>query len=298
MSSLINLPETLGLIKRCWCLSEERVCNLISNKYHAHDEIFITRLLYGEMEEELNKCNKEGLFKTNFLNDLRSIFNTDELKYEVCRLSEGIIARITYHEPDMEKKSGADFGMAVIRPNIEKIKKNQLKHSMHQQGVLCQAKRQKINQNMGQLTDKQKEIIPGYLDFYALLLYVYSDCDRKQLQPFVWSNYKWSDVGEIEYFLKYYEDEETINSDKLLELLGNGRIGTENQDIINSIICPEIKSYIKIEITWTDGPPPPPGPDSPNNLYLVDNDNFNIQQKSKPVYSPPIQHFKTFNNSL
>ena len=294
MKSLINLPNTLNLIKIAWTASEKRVCSLISTKYFNHDETFITRLLIGEIRETLNEFNEKRLFEINFLKDLELFFDDTKLKKEIVRLSKNLIARITYHEPEMEKISGADFGLAVIRPNVSKIKQNRLKESMHKQGLLCQAKRQKDNGKMGTLTDHQKEIAPSCLKYYSIVLYTYSDKNRKNLQPFSWSNHEWDDIYDIEDFLKYYEEEDKILSDEIIEFLGRGEIGTGDQNIINSIICPDDTTHLKIEVTWSTGnPDPPPDDPDPLDLFRKKTQRTNIHRQ---VHRPPVQHVKTIKH--
>ena len=291
MSALIKLPNSLELIKLCWLVAEGRVCNLISEKYHAHDEVFITRLLFGEVKEEFNKANELGLFEQSFENDLLLLFNEPTLRDDVRRLSTGIIAHITYHEPQMERISGGDFGLAVIRPNVQKIKQGNLRESMHQQGLLCQAKRQTIKGDFGYLTDRQKEVLPNHLDYLAVLLYKYSDTQRIILQPFEWSDCKWNDIDDVVYFLANYLSAKTTNSGNLLTLLGEGIFGTADARVIESVICPDDIPHIKIQITWRDGPPPPPIEPGPQGLYRENplQSQYNI---SRNVPRPNIQRMR------
>lgn len=259
----MRLFFTLNLIKKCWTTAEQRVRELISSKYHAHDEVFITRLLIGEVNDEFDNINDNGTFEETFKRDLADVYCDPKLLDEVSRLSKGIIARIVYHEPQMEKISGADFGLVLIKPIFELSRDNRLLYTIHRRGLLCQAKRQKENGKMGKLTSRQIDVIPEHLRYFTILLYKYSDKDRHDLLPFTWWNDRFPDIDEIIGLLNDPTGEDTISSCDLIQLLGDGHIGTDDKDIINESICFEEMPYISVEITWRDGFPPKP-PSGPN----------------------------------
>jgi len=295
----MKLPQTLSLISKCWLNAEQRVCKLISTKYHAHNEVTITHLLYGEVKEEFDKINENGTFARVFSKDLFAQFKDRKLADEVSRLSKGIIARISYHEPQMEIISGADFGLAVVRPFFEKIREDRLKYTMQRQGLLCQAKRQQFNGKLGQLTLHQMEVIPKHIAYFALLLYLYrySDRERKNLLPFAWWHESTCDIDDIIDFLNNFDAEETVSSVDLIHSLGEGNIGTDDQDIINSIICPEELPYILVEITWRDGFPPKP-PSGPRSGLSFETKNFENNLNTQKlvhriIHHRRVQHVKT-----
>ena len=253
-----NCISSESPVKHIWSMAEQRVCQLVSTKYRAHDEVFISRLFYGEIKEAFDKVNEDGSFKEVFSKDLAEVFKEQSLKGEVARLSEGIFANIVYHEPQMERQSGADFGFAVIKPDFEKIGYDRLTYKMRRQGLLCQAKRQKPNGEFGNLTSRQIEVIPSHLDYFAVLLYRYKEKERLNLLPFAWWSDDFIDVNEIINFLNDHDDFELFNSSEIVQSLADGFIGTDDQEIIKSVICPEDMPHVIVEITWRDGYPPPP----------------------------------------
>ena len=48
MQPITKLPRCLNLIVLCWNNAESKVCSLVEKKYWVHDEVFVTRLLYGD----------------------------------------------------------------------------------------------------------------------------------------------------------------------------------------------------------------------------------------------------------
>ena len=74
MRNLMKIPKTLKLLQECWMSAENRVRGLIAKKYHIHDEVFITRLFYGELYEEFEKKNSSKNFERAFQDDLKKDF--------------------------------------------------------------------------------------------------------------------------------------------------------------------------------------------------------------------------------
>jgi hypothetical protein len=173
LKSLIALPSTISLLVQCWEAAEERVCHLVTDRYTVHDEVFITRLFCGELGWLLRQESECGKFSAAFLEDLGTAFRNVTSSHkgvyqELRRISSGLIARIRYHEPAVEGMTGGDLGIAVMRPNVRMGKTNQLTHELHEQGLLCQAKRQARSRTWGSLTNKQKEVLPGRLFLHGL----------------------------------------------------------------------------------------------------------------------------------
>ena len=279
MESPIKIPRTLSLLQNCWASAEGRVCKLISKRYLAHDEVFITRLFYGQLRERFTKKNRKSAFERSFAEDLRAIYSSKDFSSEVERVSRGIIARVSYHEPATERLSGADMGLAVVRPNVEFFfpdspawgglaaassalgaRNWRLKHSLNKQGLLCQAKRQTSRRTWGKLTQNQKSVLPSHLEYTAFLFYGYSDVGRTRLKPFLWKTCGGISIQTVEQWLRRPKLKETFTSQDVLAALAAGDVGTADQEIIRTAICPEAIAHLKIEITWKQGYPPDTGP--------------------------------------
>ncbi|MFA5191441.1 MAG: hypothetical protein WC740_11980, partial [Verrucomicrobiia bacterium] len=220
----------------------------------------ITRLLCAEITHELDVMNKAYAFTLAFSEDLRQAFPSQDFGNEIVRLSHGLIGRIKYHG-ELEPLTGGDMGIALRRPHVWRKNHRTLSHGLHLQGLLCQAKRQKPSGGFGGLTSRQREVLPERLAYLSILLYTYSDAQRLHLQPLDWLLCEGIELADIEAFLAAGDVYGTMRSTNILIALGNGDIGTDDQHIIDTVICPAVKPYICIEVTWPDdgGPPPPDG---------------------------------------
>jgi len=159
---LIGIPRTLALLKQCWNAAELRVCESVSQHFHAHDEVFITRLLHGKLHEEFEKKNSSKQFETELRGDLTEAFQKDGVgRDEIQRVATGVVARVTYHEPHVERKSGGDLGLMVCRPQVSRhIIRQYLSCRLHRQGLLCQGKREHRDGSLGELTKNQRKVLP------------------------------------------------------------------------------------------------------------------------------------------
>jgi len=118
MKSLSALPRTLALLIRCWMNAETEVRTLVTEKYTVHDEVFISRLFYGELAACFRAANKREEFSQAVLADLQHPAMTSTLRDAARRVSAGIVAQVSYHEPAVEAITGADMGFTVVRPSF------------------------------------------------------------------------------------------------------------------------------------------------------------------------------------
>lgn len=282
--------RTLHLLTHCWETSESNVRQLIEERYHAHDEVFITRLLFGELRAELKPRNDSGEFEVAFKQDLQDHFTEHSIRSEVTRMSKGIVARVSYHEPHIEKRTGGDMGLAVARPIVRRASTTRLVYKVAQQGVLSQAKREDAKRKFGAFTEKQREVLPQHMDYAAILLYAYEQREQYRLAPFLWLPCNGCTLAEIEEVLKDYDScmAEGIQSEAVLRVLWRGNIGTGDDRIIAEHICPGDAPYILIEITWRDGTPEAPPPPPPSGLTT--HHSSWAKPGSSASYHPPVQH--------
>ncbi len=256
MKKLVALPRTLEAVVRSWMSSEQTARKLVSERYRAHDEVFITRLFCGELGANLHEANEGKIFERALAADLDAIFD-DELASEIRRISRGIVARVSYHEPHTERFSGGDLGFTVVRPNIWSLKEDELAHALHEQGVLCQAKRQTLSGDWGSFTDRQLKVLPDHLAYLSLLFYGYEEKTRHNLSDFSWKLCNGYTMDEVRHWLRTTTLSDSQDSRAVLRALGRGEIGTSDSGIISSVICPKEKAHIKVEVTWRDDYPKP-----------------------------------------
>jgi hypothetical protein len=264
MRRLISLPRTLKLLIRSWEEVEALVRDQIAQEFKVHDEVFINRYFYGKLSTRFRKANEDEVFSHAVLEDLQELATTKDLRDDARRVSAGIIARVSYHEPHIEARTGGDLGFTVARPSFEIAEgRKGFRSLLHEQGLLCQAKRQTKNKKWGSFTEKQRQVLPEHIAYLCLLLYGYSDEHRHDLRPFMWKPCEGMLLDKIEGWLASGDIADTIGSGKILHALGNGELGTDREDILKDVVCSGTTAHLKVEVNWIQGPPPPPDDGEP-----------------------------------
>lgn len=264
MSQLLQIPQTIELLKMCWQTAEARVCREVGTKWREAGEEEITILLCGELRQEFAEKNAKREFERTFASDLRNRFPFDDLSW----MSHRLIGRVFHHPKHIEKRTGGDFGLVVGRPHVEH-RFGTRRPSMHSQGLLVQAKKQSKTGKLGKLTRMQRTVLPARLDYTAFLLYMYA-ARGAELAPFGWVCAGGRQLAIVEAdiarlngaYPKAIADYQRIltgsvtSSMDVIEALSKGACGTSDQQIIDADICLDPASSVKIEITWPDGRPP------------------------------------------
>lgn len=275
MQAILQIPSTLEVIKKCWKIAEGKLQTLIKEKHPDLDEEFITRLFYGEFSFSVRRASEKGTISKAFLNDLEQAF--PNLGY-IGQLDvfEGLIAEVLLHKKEVEKFTGGDFGLTIIRPIV------QMSQSCSGQavftkdeypcGLLCQAKIKRRNGKWGDLR-RQRGVLPDRIKYLVLLLYSYADKERRQLNEFFWQLCQDVTPKEVEIWLKSDKFPNKKDSGEIISLLGNGIIGTDNRAIIQNIIMSKTKPYLSIRIFW------PPDKDPGKEILISLPQQVNQKQK-------------------
>jgi hypothetical protein len=246
---LLEIPNTTNLLIQAWRAAEESLLHDISLFHPDADEEFITQLFHGKYGAILSFASQQKYIENAFLADLRSAFPT--LGAPLNKIASGLVAEITIHKRSTEKITGGDIGFLVSRPQISHGDEALL-ISDYRRGLLCQAKLKNSAGKWGTFTKRQKQVLPERLPYLGLLLYSYADASRRTLNLFNWQVCNDSNIDEVSAWLKNGDFPSMINSDKIISGLSFGKIGTDNDDIINSAITPTKNSSIVIRINWPD----------------------------------------------
>jgi hypothetical protein len=262
----LKIPSTVKVLQECWCRAEQSVRSLIHQKYDVHDEVFISRLFYGELKYQIEQREKSRHFKRAFAHDLRAKLG-DQLSRGTARLAENMVVKVSYHEPHIEKKTGGDLGLVLVRPEVA-IEPDRLRFTESEQGLLCQAKRQSAtNGALGELKLNQRKVLKKSLGYTAFLLYMYQSIDESLLAPFAWLLGANNTLREIERSFKRLANlhpqkvseigerigQQVYESGDILARLAEGSIGTHHQSTIKEQIC--LAPFFKLEIKWGKKPP-------------------------------------------
>lgn len=228
----------------------------IRNYYHNVNEEFITTLFYGHINYSLREASNSDLIANAFLQDLkRTIRQVDlaaerTLDGELRRQSAGLIADIVLHNKQQEGKTGGDFGLVIVHPQIELSKTSLEIRKGISSGILGQAKLKDKDGNWPGLTDNQRKELPKHLTFAALVLYSYADGDRTELNPITWQPCREQTLPEMESLLKNDSFREGINTTNIVTRMGRKQIGTQNQELIETVVSPEVRQCLEIRIHW------------------------------------------------
>ena len=145
------------------------------------------------------------------------------------------------------------FGLVITRPSVEKQFDSFLVKNDYRRGLLCQAKLKKSDGKWGKLTNNQIEKLPKSLSYLGLLLYDYEDLERHKLRSFRWQLCnKASDIADVVDWLNTGIFPSALESKKAIEDLGESRIGTDDQKVLDEIIAPEGNVSLEIIIKWND----------------------------------------------
>lgn len=260
---LLEIPNTLDVLIDGWTLAEENLRYDISACYPDADEEFITQMFHGKYGAILSYASECKHIENAFLRDIQRAF--PELDQELRQIASGLIAEITLHKKATEKITGGDIGLLIIRPNVHDHG-DYLKISDYRRGLLCQAKLKNQKGKWGHFTDRQKKVLPERLSYLSLLFYSYIDSARRSLNPFQWQLCDSFNFPDVENWLKVDKFPSPVTSDDIIVNLGYGNIGTDDDDIIDSIISPSRNPVLIIRLTWPDDARPG-GPSSSVRIY-------------------------------
>ena len=265
---VIDLNNLNKLVARCWVSAEFGTKNLIARKYPAPSEEFITSLFAGELREQVAGASTNGRVAEAFFTDLRNSISGFNFSAEWGL--RGLVASVNFHDrPHEGKRSGSDIGIAIRRPIVNLIGSTRIELSQNNaSGLLGQAKlgspkKRKATFKWGNLTKNQKRLYPDHCGYYSLLLYRLSGEKIDQLAPFGWQLCKEYSLNDVMGWLRSDKFPEEEASPEIIQSLFERKIGTEDPEVIRTIIDPEETGVsgiqtIDLRIDWPDDAPPPP----------------------------------------
>jgi hypothetical protein len=263
--NLLDIPSTLTLITKYWEHAEAELRSVIEKKYHDLDEEFVTKLFCCEFAFLLLQASQKKEFEHAFLADLRRAFPKVQ-SFELSPFSSGLIADVSLHKRHEEKITGGDFGLTITRPQVACHGQSELVRGEYCRGLLVQAKIKRRNGKWGNLRGRQKDHFPERMNYLALLLYSYSDVERRCLEPFSWQLCRDATLENTEDWLKLGKFPSLLSSAETISQLGSARketdIGTGDQGEIEKFIITKGKPHLEVRIFW------PPDKSPPKRVHL------------------------------
>jgi hypothetical protein len=248
---LVDISNTLRVISECWSGAEDDLRAEIQ-KYHPYaGETFITELFHGKLARRLEEASDGERISSAFLRDLEEEFYQMQGASELRKISEHLIAHVSLHKPATEGKTGGDMGVLIARPQIID-RETEFKIKDYRTGLLCQAKLRNAKGKWGTFTASQRKVLPDKLDYTGLLLYSYDHNSGGVLNTFQWRLCKNTTLQEIATELKKGVLTDLYSSEDIIFGLGNGRIGTSDNTILDRDVSPARNPVLTIHITWPD----------------------------------------------
>jgi len=258
------LHNTIDKIKKAIVKAESDVKTLSRDTIGGFDEEQITTFLRAYVESELKKISKNNTIANAFSNDMQNYLLLHpelDCKYnDIVAVSTGLIAEVSWHTRHVEGKqkiegeedtgTGGDFGLTISQPKIEiNNKKIDIVSEGYRNGLLVQAKLQLLSEKFGKLTTKQKRVLKGRLGYSSLLLYT---TQNDNLNNFKWILCKGFKMQDIKGWLKKGVFPINNSTAEIIDMLGRGSIGTDDESTINNIILAEPDNAYCISIHWKD----------------------------------------------
>jgi hypothetical protein len=263
---IINIDETLKAVCGAIAHAETFLKEQIKLYYHDANEEFITFAFYSHIKHRLREASRNKLIEKAFLRDLKEAIRREglsgpsgewALERQLSREASGLVADMVLHNKRQEGKTGGDFGLIVVRPQIItrsdflEIKKGS------STGLLCQAKLKRKDGKWGGLR-RQRDVLPEHLDYASLVLYSYLDDGRSDLNSIEWKPCKGNSMSDIEESLKKDSLGKTLGTTGIFTHLGRSEIGTDDQRKIDTIISPAARQYLELRIYWPQDEDDPP----------------------------------------
>lgn len=261
----ILLKNTIELIGNAFIDAEEHVRRDIELSFSGATEEQITTIFQLRLGEEINKISEEKNFESAFQKDIEQAIRWElsgclpsyGIKSNIKSISDGLVAKISWHQRHIEAKTGGDFGIVIIQPQIgcysDKI---EIERCGEQRGLLVQAKLKRFKDtNWGKLTSMQEKLLPKRMKYLSILRYKYLDKNNKNLDKFSWSLFNDNNIDNIKSWLKNDRFPTNKCTNDIIVELGLGEIGTSDKDIINKIIEPQETPTMIIRIDWKDKGP-------------------------------------------
>jgi len=247
------LVKTVRQIADSFAKAEASVRNIVQTIRPNAEEVALTNDLERELANELTLASSKGQVARSFAEDLKATFPFTN-PYVFQTAASGLVAEVSWHGQNVEKRTGGDFGLVLVRPCVEVRGDRLTILSGRRNGILVQAKRKRPKRQWGRLTTKQQTLFATFRSYGCLLLYRFLDAGT--LAPFQWQLLRRRRLRTVNTWLAEDRFPNCHGSVAFINMLGTGSIGTSSLKVIKDSIIARSTRTLVISIDWPNGKPP------------------------------------------
>jgi hypothetical protein len=154
----ITIPRTIADVARRFTEAEQEVRKVVSEIRPNADEPAITNDLERGLKSAFRKANDNNELAESFLGDLLEALPT-ALQIDCEEAAKGLIASVSWHGNAAERKTAADFGLVLLRPELRKLAHDHLTIASGKlQGLAIQAKKKPCKRLRKPASDSDVEV--------------------------------------------------------------------------------------------------------------------------------------------
>jgi len=257
----MRIPNLASLISDCWNRAELALRDQIKQELPDINEGTLTVLLSGKLRAEFKSISDKGAVADAFQRDLCLSFPGIDRATLGSKIARRLIATVHFHQKEVEKHTGGDFGIVFRRPVVRLAAYSGSKLTIvdgRRQGLLCQAKIFRRDSSWAKLSANQRKVIRERLGYFALALYSYADQsgERCELDPIRWQVTRDFELKAVDGWLRSGSFPSLTDSQLIIKQLAQGEIGTDDENTIADNIAPQMRPAFEITIGWRDGDAP------------------------------------------
>lgn len=194
---LLNMSKSVG---RAFVVAEQRLKATLEHKFRNAGEEAITILFHYHLYDVFADRAIQVEIEDAFRKDVQGAF-PDATFMALQEVSRGLRVRVVWHSRTVEAKTGGDFGLLMVQPQIM-MHPGTYDVKFGHRGAVIQAKKLHLNGEWGELTDRQAALVQRINLFMILLRYEFTDDEGRHLRDFAWTQCAGKSMGEIEAWLK------------------------------------------------------------------------------------------------
>lgn len=257
----MRIPTLSSLISDCWNRAELALQDQIKQELPDINEETITVLLSGKLRSEFKRISEKGAVARAYLHDLCLAFPGIDRADLESKIARRLIATVHFHQKEIEKHTGGDFGIVFMRPVVRRAAYSGSNLTIvegYRQGLLCQAKIFRRDSSWAKLSANQRKVISERLKYFALVLYRYADQSgaRCELAPIQWQVTCDAELKDVDGWLQSGSFPSLTDSQLIIKQLARGEIGTDDENTIADNIAPQMRPAFEISVGWRDGDAP------------------------------------------